>query len=192
MQQEAPVEDIDQYLHYLNREAVADTAFSREALEDELGSPFRAPRGWIAKGLGGAGFVDVGADQWVAASADALPDAIPVNPHNTKDDLAAIFYHRSDTLTNPDGPKGFGQLVVWWGPIDSGARLHTLNVEGGTANYIRLGQNCAAPWNGTTPATPIAYTNRSAYLWRGGPGAITFVPGQPAGAPEDIPGGFSI
>ncbi len=185
--QDAPMEDADPYVLYLYREAVASSNDAWNLIEyrNISDAETEQPQCWLDYPAGA--FQNIGGVEYDNENTLILPGDVNVNPHSAESDLVPIFYHRFNTLPDPDGPKGVGSLIVGFCPVDTGSRLESLTVAGVTAAYIRVGRNYSAPWDGSTPS---GYSEITGKLWAGGY-ATKFVVGSPVGLPEDIAGGFS-
>ncbi len=180
-------EDADPYVLYLYREAVASSNDAWNLIEyrNISDAETEQPQCWLDYPAGA--FQNIGGVEYDNENTLILPGDVNVNPHSAESDLVPIFYHRFNTLPDPDGPKGVGSLIVGFCPVDTGSRLESLTVAGVTAAYIRVGRNYSAPWDGSTPS---GYSEITGKLWAGGY-ATKFVVGSPVGLPEDIAGGFS-
>jgi hypothetical protein len=116
------------------------TAFST----GQFASTTLGPRGWISKGSGGAITV-IPANYGTDAGSAVFPDALPRASGNVVE-LFPVWYARRNALAAPRGYKGLSQLLAWVGSNEvTGTRL---DVNGGTGNYIVVGQ-VAIPWDNT-------------------------------------------
>lgn len=99
--------------------------------------------GWLAYGLGGAGFVTIPAASLTVGGSTAVPNGLPSNPHNGKDDGVAIFFARNSGLTSPTGYKGASSVMKW-----NGTSRSTPNTFA-SKTRICLG-DVSLPWDGST------------------------------------------
>jgi hypothetical protein len=80
-----------------------------------------------------------------ALAVGSFPGSVGVNPHSGKDDGVPLIYTRSSSLAAPYGYKGFATVMRLNGM--SRTTGDTLNVDGGTKNYIIVG-DVRLPWAG--------------------------------------------
>ncbi len=104
--------------------------------------------GYLKKGLIGEGFVRLGLMTMNNNWGQVFPEGISTDHMTGKDILIPACWARHSGQANPVGWKGQSSLFYWASP--DRALGDTLNVQGGTKNYIRLNE-VALPWDGTDP-----------------------------------------
>lgn len=102
--------------------------------------------GFLKKGLGGEGFVNI---PWlqirVGGAFDAFPGNITANVFNNKEVTFPVFYGRQNALTAPTGFKGQSSILRWHGTSKFTPSLLTLS---SSKDRIVIG-DFNLPWNGT-------------------------------------------
>lgn len=102
--------------------------------------------GWIAYGLGGSFLTIPGATQQ-AGGTTVVPNGLPSNPHNAKDDGVAIMFARGSSLASPNGYKGASTVMKW-----NGSSRSTPNTFASKSRIVA--GDVSLPWDGSTD--PIA------------------------------------
>jgi hypothetical protein len=125
-----------------------------------------APWTWLAKGLGGEGFVLTPmSGRANSITVPQAPDKVPVNPVTGKFDLLPIEYLRdSDAPADPKGLKGWSTLFSWR-PLTTHA-TGDLYSAAGTKDNIALSDLVLNLWAGDTPSgTGTTPATRSARIF---------------------------
>lgn len=101
--------------------------------------------GWLAFGLGGS-FLTIPGATISAGGVQIWPNGLPSNPHNGKDDGAAIPVARAASLATPNGYKGATTVMKW-----NGTSRSTPNTFAGKTRIVCGDINL--PWDGATDPT---------------------------------------
>ena len=101
--------------------------------------------GWLAFGLGGS-FVTIPAATMLIGGSTVVPNGLPSNPHNGKDDGITMFFSRYAGMTSPNGYKGASSVMKW-----NGTSRSTPNTFA-TKTRLVMG-DISLPWDGSTDPT---------------------------------------
>lgn len=101
--------------------------------------------GWIAFGLGGS-FLTIPASTFLVGGTQIIPNGLPSNPHNGKDDGVAMFFARGALIATPNGYKGASTVMKW-----NGSTRSTPNTFAGKTRLV-MG-DISLPWDGSTDPT---------------------------------------
>lgn len=111
------------------------------------------PKGYLKFGLAGEGFVKLPALTYCHRSSSggslvmSFPEGAPTDPHNSKDQVAPVIWHRPSAETAPAGFKGVS-TVCKMNCVDR-SNLDVLNLVG-TKDRVVVG-HFNLPWDGSTP-----------------------------------------
>lgn len=108
-------------------------------------------KAWMAKGLGGAGWVEVKPAYILIGVSVGFPASMGQDVYTTKDQFAPWLYIRPSNQAPPYGIKGVSSICRWQG-VQRGC-FDTFN-ESGSKDYLSLSGTAAAswvavPWNGS-------------------------------------------
>lgn len=142
-----PSADVDPYVMYSPVGGGAETLTGSSSLYTE--SATTGVKGWLAKGLGGADFVNIPVVVLysVPGATMVVPDSLGSNPHTGLDDVVPVHYARRTGLAAPVGWKGASSLLRWTGVSRSPG--DTLTVDA-TRDRVIFGQ-VSLPWDGSVP-----------------------------------------
>lgn len=101
---------------------------------------------WLALGLGGA-FVTMPAAVLLIGGTQVVPNGLPSNPHNGKDDGVTMFFGRGALLATPNGYKGAATVMKW-----NGTTRSSPNTFAGKTRLVA--GDISLPWDGSTD--PVA------------------------------------
>jgi hypothetical protein len=112
----------------------------------EITSTTIGPKGWLAKGLAGEGFVFIPADS-MTDNTSTMQKALGANSYTGIDDLLPILYARRSALGAPSGYMGIGSMLRYPSTTRTTGDTYTIS---STRDRIVVG-DVVVPWDGSTP-----------------------------------------
>jgi hypothetical protein len=137
--------DVDPYVHLFG-------SSTSQLFQTPLLGSMTLAKAWYRKGLAGALFTALGANQYTFGSSQGVAGTLGPNGYSNKDVVFPLLFARGIADSTAVGLKGQSTLLRWVGAARASGDTLSLVTTSDALCLLSSSPNClAVPWDGSTP-----------------------------------------